>query len=65
VLEGQLTVVDDPATGERWINDCETGEWYVLNIERLNQLHEEGRLNSLPPTQKALVGYMLTVSEFA
>jgi hypothetical protein len=65
VLEGQLTVVDDPATGERWINDTATGEWYIVDFVRLNELRQEGRLDMLPPVEQALVGYMVTVSEFA
>lgn len=64
VLKG-LTVVDDPVTGDRWVYDPETRDWYMVDWGRIAELHESGGLDSMPPLQQALVGYMCLASEFA
>jgi hypothetical protein len=65
VLSVHLALVDDPATGERWVQDAATGDWFVVDFERIRDLYTSGALVDRDPLERALVSYLCAQPEFA
>ena len=65
MLESHLALVDDPATGERWVQDAATGDWFVVDFERIRDMFVSGALVNMDPLERLLVSYLCAEPEFA
>lgn len=57
-LAEDYRIVDDPLTGERWVR-YPTGEWARVDVSKLHEWVDDGKLATLDPATRVVVSYLI------